>query len=127
MIIPIRCFTCGKVLANKWTAYTKMIEEKEKEKEKEKEEEEVRPISPTKPLEKYFNRMCKFTENCKNKETCKFVHTEEELKVSRCQYGKKCRSVEKQDGKYENKKKSNKCFFLHPEETLTMYCNRNFQ
>lgn len=40
MIIPIRCFTCGKVLANKWTAYTKMIEEKEKEKN---EDEPLKP------------------------------------------------------------------------------------
>ena len=27
MIIPIRCFTCGKVLANKWQAYQEKKEE----------------------------------------------------------------------------------------------------
>lgn len=27
MIIPIRCFTCGKVLANKWTTYQKRLAE----------------------------------------------------------------------------------------------------
>lgn len=35
MIIPIRCFTCGKVLANKWLAYqqaVKELEDKEKQK-----------------------------------------------------------------------------------------------
>lgn len=30
MIIPIRCFTCGKVLANKWETYVEKVEEKEK-------------------------------------------------------------------------------------------------
>lgn len=29
MIIPIRCFTCGKVLADKWLAYKKQVDEKE--------------------------------------------------------------------------------------------------
>jgi DNA-directed RNA polymerase subunit N (RpoN/RPB10) len=37
MIIPIRCFTCGKVLANKWEDYQKEVEKLEKiENEKEK-------------------------------------------------------------------------------------------
>lgn len=27
MIIPIRCFNCGKVLANKWKLYKKLVEE----------------------------------------------------------------------------------------------------
>lgn len=27
MIIPIRCFTCNKVIANKWIAYEKMLED----------------------------------------------------------------------------------------------------
>lgn len=25
MIIPIKCFTCGKVLANKWVAYEEQV------------------------------------------------------------------------------------------------------
>ena len=29
MIIPIRCFTCGKVLANKWNEYERLLEEQE--------------------------------------------------------------------------------------------------
>jgi DNA-directed RNA polymerase I, II, and III subunit RPABC5 len=29
MIIPIRCFTCGKVLANKWNYYVKKVNELE--------------------------------------------------------------------------------------------------
>ena len=28
MIIPIRCFTCGKLIANKYQKYLKMLEEK---------------------------------------------------------------------------------------------------
>lgn len=27
MIIPVRCFTCGKVIANKWRAYERMCAE----------------------------------------------------------------------------------------------------
>jgi DNA-directed RNA polymerase subunit N (RpoN/RPB10) len=26
MIIPIRCFTCGKVIGNKWDQYLKLLE-----------------------------------------------------------------------------------------------------
>ena len=29
MIIPIRCFTCGKVLADKWVAYERKLKENE--------------------------------------------------------------------------------------------------
>jgi DNA-directed RNA polymerase I, II, and III subunit RPABC5 len=29
MIVPVRCFTCGKVLADKWRAYVQMVEEDE--------------------------------------------------------------------------------------------------
>lgn len=29
MIIPIRCFTCGKVIADKWRAYEKMCVEQD--------------------------------------------------------------------------------------------------
>jgi len=31
MIIPIRCFTCNKVLANKWEYYKQKIQSKEEE------------------------------------------------------------------------------------------------
>ena len=27
MIIPIRCFTCGKVIANKWLKYQELIDQ----------------------------------------------------------------------------------------------------
>lgn len=27
MIIPVRCFTCGKVIGNKWNRYLKLLEE----------------------------------------------------------------------------------------------------
>jgi DNA-directed RNA polymerase I, II, and III subunit RPABC5 len=47
MIIPIRCVTCGKVLADKWLAYEKAVkehlaEEKGPQKEKEKERKKVK-------------------------------------------------------------------------------------
>ena len=28
MIIPVRCFTCGKVLADKWNTYKKLVDKK---------------------------------------------------------------------------------------------------
>lgn len=42
MIIPVRCFTCGKVLADKWQAYqdaVKKLEEKNKAEDKTDEDE----------------------------------------------------------------------------------------
>lgn len=27
MIIPIRCFTCGKVIGNKWNKYLKLLDD----------------------------------------------------------------------------------------------------
>ena len=39
MIIPVRCFTCGKVLANKWVAYEKKIADEEKNNDKKSSEE----------------------------------------------------------------------------------------
>jgi DNA-directed RNA polymerase subunit N (RpoN/RPB10) len=40
MIIPIKCFTCGKVLADKYNYYIKRCKELEKEQEKQKKEGE---------------------------------------------------------------------------------------
>ena len=31
MIIPVRCFTCGKVIANKWNAYQRILRKYQKE------------------------------------------------------------------------------------------------
>lgn len=39
MIIPIRCFTCGKVLADKWVAYERKVKITEEEIEKKQENE----------------------------------------------------------------------------------------
>jgi DNA-directed RNA polymerase I, II, and III subunit RPABC5 len=33
MIIPIRCFSCGKVIGNKWEKYLSLIKENNTEKE----------------------------------------------------------------------------------------------
>ncbi len=27
MIIPVRCFTCGKVIGNKWNQYVKLLDD----------------------------------------------------------------------------------------------------
>ena len=34
MIIPIRCFTCGKLIAHKWLEYLEILDEKTKKGEK---------------------------------------------------------------------------------------------
>ena len=31
MIIPVRCFTCGNVIADKWLPYTKLVSKNRKE------------------------------------------------------------------------------------------------
>jgi DNA-directed RNA polymerase subunit N len=36
MIIPVRCFTCGKVIADKWKAYEQKVKELEDEIDKNK-------------------------------------------------------------------------------------------
>lgn len=40
MIIPIRCFTCGKVLGDKWNYYQKKCEEKKNEMNKQDDNEQ---------------------------------------------------------------------------------------
>lgn len=39
MLIPVRCFTCGEILANKWEYYHKKVKELEKAIEKKKGED----------------------------------------------------------------------------------------
>ncbi len=45
MIIPVRCFTCGHVVADKWNYYVKRCEELEKEQSSEatQQQEELNP------------------------------------------------------------------------------------
>ena len=40
MIIPIRCFTCGKVLANMWKYYEAEVKKLEEKREQEQEQEQ---------------------------------------------------------------------------------------
>jgi DNA-directed RNA polymerase subunit N (RpoN/RPB10) len=53
MIIPIRCFTCGKTLADKWDWY----EEEVKKLEKKMEEEAEKKGEDTTPEAKYFDKV----------------------------------------------------------------------
>jgi DNA-directed RNA polymerase subunit N (RpoN/RPB10) len=70
MIIPIRCFTCGKVVADKYDYYMKEIQKlqssssstqqqqepvKEKEKGKDKGKEKVEPENPN--VYKHFDKL----------------------------------------------------------------------
>ena len=43
MIIPVRCFTCGKVIANKWEAYCEEIEKYEADEKKDTKESSLHP------------------------------------------------------------------------------------
>lgn len=63
MIIPIRCFTCGKVLANKWLYYqerVKVLEAKSEDGEKDdKEYKNFEPIYKKKILDELqLTKMC---------------------------------------------------------------------
>ena len=50
MIIPIKCFSCSKVLADKWEYYKAECEKVEKEKEK----KDITEIDNGPPQSKYF-------------------------------------------------------------------------
>jgi len=56
MIIPVRCFTCGKVLADKWNYYNKEVNKDKKKKDNNKftMEDISIPENEDKP-EKYFS------------------------------------------------------------------------
>ena len=41
MIIPVKCFTCGKVLANKWLAFKQRVDELESKTETKNEDEHL--------------------------------------------------------------------------------------
>ena len=49
MLIPIRCFTCGKTLADKWDWYDEEVKKMQEQKKEEKTEE--------KKEEKYFDKV----------------------------------------------------------------------
>lgn len=64
MIIPVRCFTCGKVLADKWEYYKDRCRElehqtggvsKKKEAKDTKEKKEIKEIEDDVPMSKYFS------------------------------------------------------------------------
>jgi len=52
MLIPVRCFTCGKVLADKWDWYNEEVKKLEEEKpKKEAKEEETKFFDKVKSAE----------------------------------------------------------------------------
>jgi DNA-directed RNA polymerase subunit N (RpoN/RPB10) len=61
MIIPVRCFTCGKVLANKWMKYLEEVKELESKKSGDESELATNfdPILRAEILDKLFiDRIC---------------------------------------------------------------------
>ena len=56
MIIPVRCFTCGKVLGDKWNTYKKLVDKKSSSESKKKFTlEDITISSKTDPLEHFDN------------------------------------------------------------------------
>jgi len=45
MIIPVRCFTCGKVLGNKWMKYQEKLKELEKDEGREPDEKQANLVA----------------------------------------------------------------------------------
>ena len=57
MIIPIRCMTCGKVLADKWNKYLDLVKELET-----KDESKLLDVN-AKNIEKHYRESCS-SRNC---------------------------------------------------------------
>ena len=56
MIIPVRCFTCGKVLGDKWNTYKKLVDKKSSNESKKKFTlEDITISSKNNPLEHFDN------------------------------------------------------------------------
>ena len=56
MIIPVRCFTCGKVLGDKWNTYKKLVDKKSSSESKKKFTlEDITISSKNNPLEHFDN------------------------------------------------------------------------
>ena len=56
MIIPVRCFTCGKVLGDKWNTYKKLVDKKSSSESKKKFTlEDITISSKNDPLEHFDN------------------------------------------------------------------------
>lgn len=56
MIIPVRCFTCGKVLGDKWNTYKKLVDKKSSNESKKKFTlEDITISSKNDPLEHFDN------------------------------------------------------------------------
>ncbi len=55
MLIPIRCFTCGSVLADKWEYYNNKLKQEKTEKKKDEITIEDLTIDEKNIVEKYFD------------------------------------------------------------------------
>ena len=56
MIIPVRCFTCGKVLGDKWNTYKRLVDKKSSSESKKKFTlEDITISSKNDPLEHFDN------------------------------------------------------------------------
>lgn len=54
MLIPVRCFTCGKTLADKWDYYEEEVKKLEKKLEEDQEKKKT-PVDTEDP--KYFDKV----------------------------------------------------------------------
>ena len=99
----------------------KMIEE-------EKIEEGVAKLVDTKSMRTTLvrSKMCRSVgtgKPCPHGSKCRYAHSPSELKVPPCFFEDACRHVRKCGGRYKNCCKR-KCFFMHPGEDMSQYCQR---
>ena len=70
MIIPIRCFTCNKVLANKWEYYKKKVQSKEEEKKTAEITKESLKIENNREIYFFFFFFCDILDELKITKIC---------------------------------------------------------
>ena len=85
------------------------------------------PLESIKDSQEYkYTRMCVSYINgikCLKGTECTYAHTVNELKATKCNFGKNCNNVSKCNNLFSNKG-DKMCVFLHPEESLDNYYNR---
>jgi hypothetical protein len=86
-------------------------------------------LSDKKNLDKKLTKtkMCNSIINgteCKHGINCRFAHSRDELCMSDCLFGDRCKFVKIYDGKIINSACHKTCMHIHPMETKDQYCSR---
>ena len=103
-------------------------ERKQKEEEEKRQKEEEESKNRRKLMNIQSSRVCRSIEKnakCVKGEKCVFAHTKNELVLSECYHGKKCRNIKYNENVCCNVNEEKPCKFLHPDETKDNYLLRN--